>query len=162
MKIRLFISPRNLYNSLKSIEEKPIFKCRRAAYSVIRSIGNFNSSWSKILCMSVLLASLKKNLVNSNQEKMETSLLRHPRVAYSVVSSRIWSKLKLIQALMHVLITCKYQKDPNKSNREKVLPPFSLLSVYVFFLSAVNGNSSEILCMSSLPATFKRIESKAS
>ena len=43
---------------------------------------------------------------------------------------------------MHVLVTCKYEKDRVKSNREKV--------------------ESEILCMSSLPASIKRIGSKQS
>ena len=76
VKTRLFISQRNFYNSLESIEEKSICKRRRTAYSVVRSVGNFNSSLSKILCMSLLLASLKKNLVNSNQEKVETSFLK--------------------------------------------------------------------------------------
>ena len=29
-------------------------------------------------------------------------------------SGRIWPNFELIQALMHVLITCKYEKDPIK------------------------------------------------
>ena len=31
---------------------------------------------------------------------------------------------KLIQALMYVIITCKYEKDPIKNNRKKVATPF--------------------------------------
>ena len=45
----------------------------------------------------------------------------------SVVSSLIWRKFELIQALMLVLVTWKYQKDPIKNNREKVATPFSPL-----------------------------------
>ena len=30
-------------------------------------------------------------------------------------SGRIWPNFKLIQALIHVLITCKYEKDPIKT-----------------------------------------------
>ena len=38
-----------------------------------------------------------------------------------------FKKFKLIQALMLVLVTWKYQKDPIKNNREKVETPFSPL-----------------------------------
>ena len=37
------------------------------------------------------------------------------------VSGGIWPKFKLIQAFMHVLITCKYEKDPIKNSRENVM-----------------------------------------
>ena len=36
----------------------------------------------------------------------------------------ITASLQLIQALMYVIITFKYEKDPIKSNREKVATPF--------------------------------------
>ena len=39
----------------------------------------------------------------------------------SVVSGRIWPKFELIQDIMHVLITCKYEKDPIKNSRENVM-----------------------------------------
>ena len=42
----------------------------------------------------------------------------------SVVRGRIWPNFKLIQALMYVIITCMYEKDPIKNNREKVATPF--------------------------------------
>ena len=41
-----------------------------------------------------------------------------------MVRGRIWPNFKLIQALMHVIITCMYEKDPIKNNREKVVTPF--------------------------------------
>ena len=34
-------------------------------------------------------------------------------------SGLIWLNFKLIQALMYVIITCKYEKDPIKNNQEK-------------------------------------------
>ena len=34
-------------------------------------------------------------------------------------SGLIWPNFELIQALMYVIITCKYEKDPIKDNREK-------------------------------------------
>ena len=42
-----------------------------------------------------------------------------PTVTLSVAmetSGRIWPNFELIQALMHVLITCKYEKDPIKNS----------------------------------------------
>ena len=42
-----------------------------------------------------------------------------PTVTLSVAmktSGRIWPNLELIQALIHVLITCKYEKDPIKNS----------------------------------------------
>ena len=39
-------------------------------------------------------------------------------------SGRIWPNFELIQALMHVLITCKYENDPIKNSRENVMTSF--------------------------------------
>ena len=47
--------------------------------------------------------------------------------ANSVVHGRIQPNLKLIQALMYVIVTCKYEKDPIKNSREKAMMPFSPL-----------------------------------
>ena len=52
-----------------------------------------------------------------------------PTVTLSVAvetSGRIWPKFELIQALMHVLITCKYEKDPMKNSGENVLSFYPL------------------------------------
>ena len=51
-------------------------------------------------------------------------LFRRLRAASSVVHGRISPNFKLIQALMYVIITCKYEKDPIKNNREKVATLF--------------------------------------
>ena len=42
-------------------------------------------------------------------------------------SGRISPNFELIQALMHVLITCKYEKDPTKNRGENVMTSFSPL-----------------------------------
>ena len=39
----------------------------------------------------------------------------------SVVGGQIWPKFELIQDIMHVLITCKFEKDRINSNGEKVV-----------------------------------------
>ena len=53
-----------------------------------------------------------------------------PTVTLSVAmetSGGIWPNFELIQALMHVLITCKYEKDPIKNSGENVMTSFSPL-----------------------------------
>ena len=47
--------------------------------------------------------------------------LRRSRAANSVVGGQICPKFKLIQDIMHVLITCKFEKDRINSNGEKVV-----------------------------------------
>ena len=47
--------------------------------------------------------------------------------ANSVVRGRIWPNFKLMQALMYVIVTCKYKKDPIKNSWENVMTPFSPL-----------------------------------
>ena len=49
------------------------------------------------------------------------NLFRRSRAANSVVGGQIWPKFKPIQDIMHVLITCKFEKDRINSNGEKVV-----------------------------------------
>ena len=42
-------------------------------------------------------------------------------------SRLIWPNSKLIQALVYVIVPCKYAMDPIKNSREKVATPFSPL-----------------------------------
>ena len=41
--------------------------------------------------------------------------------ANSVIGGPIWPKFELIQDIMHVLITCKFEKDRINSNEEKMV-----------------------------------------
>ena len=53
-----------------------------------------------------------------------------PTVTLSVAmetSGRIWPNFELIQALIHVHITCKYEKDQIKNSGENVMTSFSPL-----------------------------------
>ena len=40
---------------------------------------------------------------------------------------RIWPNFELIQASMHLLIACKYEKDQMKNSRKNVMTSFSPL-----------------------------------
>ena len=59
-----------------------------------------------------------------SEKKWKNTFFGRLRAASSVVLGRIWLNFKLIQALMYVIITCKYEKDPIKNNREKVATLF--------------------------------------
>ena len=59
-----------------------------------------------------------------SEKKWKHQFFRRLRAASSVVRGRIWPNFKLIQALMYVIITCKYEKDPINKKREKVATLF--------------------------------------
>ena len=59
-----------------------------------------------------------------SEKKWKDQFFRHLRADHSVVCGQIWPNFKLIEALMYVIITCKYEKNPIKNNLEKVATPF--------------------------------------
>ena len=58
-------------------------------------------------------------VIIQSEKKWKHQFFIRLRAANSVVLGRTWPNFKLIQALMYVIITCKYEKDPIKKNREK-------------------------------------------
>ena len=66
---------------------------------------------------------------------------------------------------MHVLITCKFKKDWINNNREKVEPLIleaqGQLTLQSVLRTCPHANSFKLSCMSSLPASMKRIRSKS-
>ena len=72
----------------------------------------------------------EKDPIKNSRENMMTSFFYvslwefffwRSRAANSVVGGQIWPKFELIQDIMHVLITCKFEKDRINSNGEKVV-----------------------------------------
>ena len=72
----------------------------------------------------------EKDPIKNSRENVMTSFFpiislweffRRSRAANSVVSGHIWPKFEPIQDIMHVLITCKFEKDQINSNGEKVV-----------------------------------------
>ena len=54
-----------------------------------------------------------------------------------------WPNFELIQALIHVLITCKYEKDPIKNSEENVMASFCpIISIWDFFIRSRAANSA--------------------
>ena len=80
--------------------------------SLVRS-GRISNS-SEMLLMSSLPASMKK--IRSKMKALEwtqhyTAFFRRTRADNSCVGVGIWPKFELIQAFMHVLVTCKNEDD---------------------------------------------------
>ena len=84
--------------------------------------------------MSSLPASMK-GTDEKIREKVETPFF--PIITLSVTmetSGWIWPNFKLIQALMYVIITCKYEKDPiKKQPRNSGDIVFPIISLWGFF-----------------------------
>ena len=59
-------------------------------------------------------------------------------------SGWIWLNYKLIQALVYVIITCKYDKDPIKNSREKVETSFFPLLAYGDFFRRSRAAKSAV------------------
>ena len=84
--------------------------------------------------MHVLIAcKYEKDQMQNSGENVMTSFsplkvygifFRRSRAANSVVHGRISPNFELIQALMYIIITCKYEMNPIKNVRENVMTPF--------------------------------------
>ena len=85
------------------------------------------SNSSKPFWLSLLPAKMKK--IRSKMEALEcsqhyTSIFRRARADNSKVGGGIWSKFELIQAFMHVLVTCKNEDDRIKNEGARVSTRF--------------------------------------
>ena len=137
--------------------------------SVVAS-GRISNS-SELSCMSSLPVSIKMIGCKVAKKRWQHRFFRRSRAGFSVVRGRIWPKFELIKALMYVIVSCKYEKDPIKNSWEKVATPFFPLKVYGDFSDAKGQLTPqsvvisrrilkyfELSCMSLLPASMKRVE----
>ena len=128
------------------------------------------SNPSKLSYMLSLPASMKRIRSRTAEKKWIHCFLiislwgffRRSRAANSAVGGPIRLKFKLVPTLMHVIVTCNYEKERMKNSREKVEPPFFPSYPYLLQWKPVLGssrisNSSKLSCMLSLPASMKRI-----
>ena len=84
--------------------------------------------------MSSLPASMKK--IRSKMKALEwTQHFPHYNSMVAMeTSGRIWPNFEHIQALIHVLITCKYEKNPIKNSGENFNDiVFTIISLWGFF-----------------------------
>ena len=77
--------------------------------------------------MSSLPASMKRNDERQPRKSGDTVFSSITLSVTMETSGWICPNYKLIQALMYVITTCKYEKDPIKKSREKVETSFFLL-----------------------------------
>ena len=56
---------------------------------------------------------------------------RRSRATYPAVGGPIRPKFELVRTLMHVIVTCKYEKERMKNSREKVDTVFSFITLSV-------------------------------
>ena len=122
------------------------FQTLKAAYSAVGSRIWLNFKLLQAPMHVIITCKYKKERMKKSREKVET--LFFPIITLSCTmenSGRIWPNFKLIQALMYLIITCKYQKDPIKNSREKINIIFPIIRLWGFFRrsraakSAVSG-----------------------
>ena len=83
-----------------------------------------SSSYNKFKTSSPKGNDAHMGAIIQSEKKWKHKFFRNLRAANSVVCGRIWPNFNHIQALKYVIITCKYEKDPIKNNREKGATPF--------------------------------------
>ena len=93
---------------------------------------------------------------------------KRSRAANSAVHNWIWPNFELIREFMVVLVTCKNEKDPIKSECARVFTTLYIifsdtqeqLTTHSVLISDRNLNSSKLLCLFSSPARMKMIQLK--
>ena len=98
------------------------------AYSVVHGRISSNFELIQALMYIIITCKYEMNPIKNVSRKCDDTVF--PTVTLSVAmetSGRIWTNFEIIQALMHVLITCKYKKDPIKNSGENVMTSFSPL-----------------------------------
>ena len=73
----------------------------------------------------IIVCKYEKDQMKNSREKVETPFFSIITLSVTMETSGwIWPNFELIQALMYVIITCKYEKDPIKNSPEKVETSF--------------------------------------
>ena len=114
------------FSNYKSMGIFPDAKGQLTLQSTVPSCQISNSSRT-ILWLSSLPANMKK--IRSKIEALEcsqnyTSIFRRARADNSGVVGGIWPKFELIQAYIHVLLTCKNEVDQIKNEGARVFTRF--------------------------------------
>ena len=100
------------------------------------------------LWLSSIPAKMKK--IRSKIEALDcsqhyTSVFKRARADNSGVGGGIWPKFELIQAFMHVLVTCKNEDDRFKNEVARVFTRFLALQVYGDFSRRSRAANSAVL-----------------
>ena len=82
------------------------------------------SNSTKLLCMSSLPVSMKRIPSRTTKKKWQHRFSNLTLSVAMETSGWVWPNFELIQAFMHVLIACKYEKDQMKNSEENVMKIF--------------------------------------
>ena len=117
------------FSHYKSMGIFPDAQGQLTPQSLVRSSRISNSS--EMLWIFLLPASMKK--IRSKMKALEwTQHFPHYNSMVAMeTSGRIWPNFELIQALIHVLITCKYEKNPIKNLIKLTVCSFCIMSFFV-------------------------------
>ena len=73
----------------------------------------------------IITCKYEKDRLKNSREKVATPFFSIITLSVAMgTSSRIWPNFRLNQALMYVIVPCKFEMDPIKNSREKVATPF--------------------------------------
>ena len=115
--------------SMKRIRLRTAEKKWRHHFSHYKPMGIFSDFQGQLTPQSEVQSGRNSN---SSEVSCMSSLPASGDTVFSIItlsvtmetSGWIWPNFKLIQALMYVINTCKYEKNPIKNNREKVETSF--------------------------------------
>ena len=99
-----------------------------AANSVVRGGILLNFKLIQALMYVIITCKYEKDPIKNNREKSGDTIFQIITLSVAMeTSGRIWPNFKLIQAFMHVLIACMYEKDQMKNGEENVMTSFTPL-----------------------------------
>ena len=104
------------------------FRRLRAATSVVH--GRFQPNFKLIQALMYVIITCKyeKDPIKKKTRKSGNTAFQIITLSVAMeTSGRVWPNFELIQAFMHVLIACKYEKDQLKNSEENVKTSFSPL-----------------------------------
>ena len=86
----------------------------------------------------IITCKYEKGLIKKQPRKCGNTVFSIITLSVAMATSRrILPNFKLFQALMYVIVTCKYEMDPIKHSREKVATPFFIIiSLWGYFSDA--------------------------
>ena len=127
--------------SMKRIPSRSTEKKWQHRFSNYNTICCHGNQWSDLAEFELIQAFMhvlvnckyeKDQMKNSGENVMASFspllvygiFFRRSRAANSVVHGRISPNFELIQALMYIIVTCKYEMNPIKNVQENVMTPF--------------------------------------
>ena len=107
---------------------KPVvifFRRSRAANSAVGGQMRPKFELFRALMHAIITCKFQKERMKNSRKKRGDTIFPIITLSVTMVTTGlIWLNFKLIQALMYVIITYKYEKDPIKKSREKVETSF--------------------------------------